>query len=182
MNIFYLDKNVKTCAQYHVDKHVVKMILEYAQLLSTAHRVLDGELFIENTGKRNMKRWSLDDEVMNTNLYTATHVNHPSAIWVRHSAQNYNWLYCLLAELLKEYTHRYDKFHACEKLNPFLRNIPRSIDVASVFTEPTACMPDKYKVPGNSLQSYYNYYNQAKTKLFSWSRREVPPFINNLGF
>ena len=43
MNIFYLSTNTDECARYHCDKHVVKMILETAQMLSTAHRVLDGD-------------------------------------------------------------------------------------------------------------------------------------------
>ena len=44
MNIFYLHENPEICAEYHCDKHVVKMILETAQMLSTAHRIIDGEL------------------------------------------------------------------------------------------------------------------------------------------
>jgi hypothetical protein len=64
MNIFYLDKDPKTCAQYHCDKHVVKMILEYAQLLSTAHRVIDGKekKVLSNSGKRMVSNWVLDDD------------------------------------------------------------------------------------------------------------------------
>ena len=42
MNIFYLDKDAKTSAEMHLDKHCSKMLVEYAQLMSTAHRVLDG--------------------------------------------------------------------------------------------------------------------------------------------
>ena len=87
MNIFYLDKDPKKCAEMHCDKHVVKMILEYAQLLSTAHRVLDGNEWADHVG-----------------LYKATHKNHPSAIWARESAGNYFWLNKLFQELCKEYT------------------------------------------------------------------------------
>ena len=49
MNIFYLDRHPKICAEYHCDKHTVKMIIEYAQLMSTAHRVLDGEEYYDKT-------------------------------------------------------------------------------------------------------------------------------------
>ena len=103
MNIFYLDHDVAKCAEMHNDKHVVKMILEYCQLLSTAHRYLDG---VEQIGQtktgRNVKRWKLNDE-RDTILYSATHINHPSAVWCRQTAANYHWLYKLLVELCKEY-------------------------------------------------------------------------------
>ena len=95
MNIFYLDHDHTTCAKYHNDKHCVKMILEYAQLLCTAHRELDG------------------DNCMHPDvLYKATHKNHPSAVWTRQCSRNYIWLYYLWRELCKEYTYRYGKEHA----------------------------------------------------------------------
>ena len=92
MNIFYLHNDPKICAEMHVDKHCVKMILEYAQLLSTAHRVLDGKQStrLSKTG-RNQKYWALPDD-RDSLLYSATHMNHPSAIWVRKNQQNYIWL------------------------------------------------------------------------------------------
>ena len=85
MNIFYLDKHVSRCAAMHNDKHCIKMILEYAQLLSTAHRVIDGTL-VEGQSKsgRKQKQYILPDE-RDGILYSATHINHPSAIWVRKS-------------------------------------------------------------------------------------------------
>lgn len=83
MNIFYLDSDPVVCAQMHCDKHVVKMILESCQLLSTAHRVLDGHSTIEKSASgRNVKRWYLND-LRQGILYGATHINHPSAIWCR---------------------------------------------------------------------------------------------------
>ena len=89
MNIFYLHYDTKKCAEMHVDKHCVKMILEYAQLLSTAHRVLDGrESITLSLSGRKKKVWTIDDHRNNV-LYSATHINHPSAIWVRQSLENY---------------------------------------------------------------------------------------------
>jgi hypothetical protein len=101
MNIFYLDHDTEKCAEYHVDKHVVKMILEYCQLLSTAHRLSDGlqEPGFSKTG-RNVKRWRLLDN-RDSVLYQATHVNHPSAVWARASRENYLWLADLLNKLSK---------------------------------------------------------------------------------
>ena len=85
MNIFYLDEKPMTAARMHCDKHVVKMILESAQMLSTAHRILDGNDYADRRG-----------------LYKATHKNHPANIWVRESANNYVWLYNLFTFLCIE--------------------------------------------------------------------------------
>lgn len=178
MNIFYLNHDVKTCAEQHVDKHVVKMILEYCQLLSTAHRVLDGvETTCMSASGRKKKVWKLNNSYDDI-LYAATHINHPSAIWVRHGIENYQWLHSLLVELCKEYTFRYGKIHKCESIGlvdkleytPF--NIPTKL-----FTEPTPAMPVNYIVKGNSIQSYHNYYNGSKTKLHNWKFRNIPEFI-----
>ena len=171
MNIFYLDNDTKTCAEYHNDKHVVKMILEYAQLLSTAHRILDGR---ETIGKsktgRNVKRFVLDND-LDSIVYSATHVSHPSAVWVRKSFQNYLWLTDLLNFLCLEYTHRYGKVHKVESdglLRALLIYHPHGIGFAP-FTEPTPAMPDDCKVPGDSIASYRNYYINNKTHIASWS-------------
>jgi hypothetical protein len=176
MNIFYLDRDVKTCATYHNDKHVVKMILEYAQLLSTAHRMLDGDEYIDASSGRRIKRWRLKNESMENILYKASHINHPSAIWVRQSNNNYNWLMCLLQDLLQEYTYRYGKIHATDRLVYWLRKPPANIPVG-YFTQPTPAMPDEYKVP-DSVQSYRNYYVGAKKTMAKWKKRPIPEWWN----
>ena len=99
MNIFYLDRDPQIAAQMMCDKHVVKMILESAQMLSTAHRVLDGDEYADKNG-----------------LYKKAHVNHPSSEWVRCSYQQYKWLYDHMVALMEEYTYRYGKHHATERL------------------------------------------------------------------
>jgi hypothetical protein len=167
MNIFYLDHDVTKCAEMHVDKHVCKMVIEYAQLLSTAHRVLDGEMYIGKTiNNRNIKRWRLLDERENR-LMKPTMMNHPSAIWLRQSDSNYRWLYNMWCELQKEFTYRYGKIHATARLIPDLKKVPDNCPVGP-FTGPTPAMPDACKVPGNSLQSYHNYYVMSKSHLWSW--------------
>ena len=181
MNIFYLDHDVTKCAEMHNDKHVVKMILEYAQLLSTAHRVLDGvELSGISASGRKKKFWTLADSRDYT-LYKATHINHPSAIWVRKSYENYEWLYTMFIELMKEYTYRYGKNHACEKLIESLYTPPTHIPKGVGFTEPTPAMPDDVKVAGDSIKSYRNYYINNKTHLASWrgkfNSRPVPSWF-----
>lgn len=175
MNIFYLHPDPKICAEMHVDKHVVKMIIEYAQLLSTAHRILDGEEYIDASSGRRIKRWRLEDTNMESVLYKASHINHPSAIWTRQSRENYDWLFCLFKELLQEYTYRYGRHHATERLVYFLRIPPKNIPDGHL-TQPTPAMPDEYKVP-DSIQSYRNYYVGAKKSFAKWKNRPIPEWF-----
>jgi hypothetical protein len=156
------------------------MILEYSQLLSTAHRVLDGqETIVKSKTGRNVKRWVLNDE-REQMLYSATHVNHPSAVWCRQSSANYMWLAELLEECCKEYSYRYGKIHKVESsgLMQILKNVLPINMLDKPFTEPTPAMPDECKVPGDSLQSYRNYYVMNKSHLWSWkgkiNKRETP--------
>jgi hypothetical protein len=178
MNIFYLDPDPSTCAKMHLDKHVVKMIIEYAQLMSTAHRVLDGEQYTDKTANnRNIQRWRMKDELSEHTLYKASHVNHPSAIWVRQSKENYRWLYRMWFYLLQEYTYRYGKKHACEKLMSALYLNPMNIP-KGIFTEPTLAMPDTYKVPNDAIKSYQNYYIHDKSRFAKWKNRETPEWFS----
>lgn len=173
MNIFYLDKDPEIAAQFHCDKHVVKMILESAQLLSTAHRVLDGVLVggKSKTG-RNVKRWSLQNE-FDSVYYSASHVNHPSAVWVRTSPYHYNWLHNLFGHLLTEYTFRYGKIHKCEGLLKPLQRFPSNQSYAP-FEEPPQCMPDDSKNILSSVIAYRNYYRNHKARFAKWSVRPTP--------
>jgi hypothetical protein len=179
MNIFYLDHDVNKCAEMHNDKHVVKMILEYAQLLSTAHRVIDGTIVdgYSKTGRK-QKRYVLPDD-RDSVLYSATHLNHPSAVWVRQSDQNYIWLQSMLSTLCKEYTYRYGKVHKCERdgLVDQLARLPDTIP-SRPFTEPTPAMPDEVKILGDSIKSYRNYYINNKTHLASWKKRNKPEWYS----
>jgi hypothetical protein len=172
MNIFYLDHDVTKCAEMHNNKHTVKMILEYAQLLSTAHRVLDGDVVIgkSKTGRKQTRYVLPSDDSI---LYSATHINHPSSVWVRQSDKNYDWLFGLLQALMAEYTHRYDKIHATSRLEMHLAKLPKNIPLKP-FTEPTPAMPDDVKVPGDSIASYRKYYIQNKPHLANWKKRPVP--------
>ena len=177
MNIFYLDKDTQKCAEMHVDKHCVKMILEYAQLLSTAHRVLDGTQLtrLSKTGRKQTAFVLSDDRELV--LYTATHINHPSAIWVRQSLENYQWLYNMFRDLCYEYKFRYNRDHKTSMLMGALQFPPDSIPKDKPFTEPTPAMPDQYKVAGNSVASYQNYYLGDKASMFTWKNRQPPKWI-----
>jgi hypothetical protein len=179
MNIFYLDRKPQPCAEMHLDKHVVKMIIEYAQLMSTAHRVLDGEEYYDKTANgHKIKRWRMDDVDYENGLMKASHVNHPSGVWVRASEENYKWLYQMWLHLLDEYTYRYGKIHACQKYNRFLMIPPKNISVGK-FTEPTPAMPDECKIAGDSLASYHKYYIEKKKHFAKWTKRQVPLWFAN---
>ena len=175
MNIFYLDNNVTKCAEYHMDRHVVKMILEYCQLMSTAHRILDGLEYEDySPNGRRVKRFKLP-ETKDSVIYSATHINHPSAVWARANKQNYLWLHKLTVALAREYTHRYGKVHACETngLIKTLATPPNNIPNGK-FTEPTPAMPKEYISDDDSIKSYREYYRKGKTHLASWSERSLP--------
>ena len=180
MNIFYVHSDPIIAAQSLVDRHVVKMVLEAAQLLSTAHRVIDGTEYVDKTKTgRRVKRWKLNDD-RDSVLYSATHVSHPSAVWARATNNNYNWLFCHFVALLHEYTYRYGKIHKCEDMVVALMQPPHNIPVG-YLTQVTPAMPDEYKVPGNSVESYRNYYREGKKHLHKWTKREAPEWIGLTG-
>ena len=158
MNIFYLDKDPVIAAQMSCDKHVVKMILESAQMLSTAHRVLDGDEYADKVG-----------------LYKMAHKNHPSTIWVRSSYQHYKWLYDHMVALMREYTYRYGKHHATERLLTPLSEYPQAIPVGD-YTNPPQCMPEVCKGEDTVL-AYQNYYIIEKSGFARWTKREIPTWF-----
>ena len=182
MNIFYLNKAPKICAEQHCDKHVVKMIVEYAQLLSTAHRVIDGEEYEDRSkNNRKIKRWKLSNPNKDEIIYKACHVSHPSAIWVRKSSQHYLWLFSLFTELSKEYTQRYGKTHSTFRvLGELLSEVPTNL-ADNGFAEPPPAMkhfPDCI-VQGDSIQSYQKYYVVAKQYFAKWTNRNIPTWYSD---
>ena len=173
MNIFYLDNDPVECARAHNNSHVVKMILETAQLLSTAHRALDGvETTVYSDSGRKTKRLVLKDS-RNDVLYQSTHVNHPSAVWARQTSANYYWLHSLFVGLLYEYKHRYEKEHKCMFLLDPLNDLPNNITYGT-FTEPTPAMPVECIVENDSIASYRNYYINNKQHIAQWTKRNPP--------
>jgi hypothetical protein len=150
MNIFFLDYDPKKCAQYHNDKHVVKMILETAQLLCGVHWVMGNEA-----------------------PYKLSHKNHPCSIWVRSSLENYLWLCELGLELCIEYEYRYGKKHKTYDVIMWcILNKPNVSDVE--FTSPPLAMPDHCKVDNNPTKSYRNYYMIEKSSFCKWKGRDIP--------
>lgn len=172
LNIFYLDRDPKTCAEYHADKHVVKMILEYNQILCTTHRLLDGTRVL--IGSKS-PRYIMRDPNLEELLYKTTHQNHPSTVWVRKSAQHYNWLYNLMVSLLAEYTHRYGKTHACTKLVDALKHPPKNLQ-DNGWVDVSLAMPEEFKSVDH-IESYRNYYKFGKADLLQFKNREKPEWL-----
>ena len=153
MNIFFLDWDVNKCAKDHCDKHVVKMILETAQLLCSAHH--------------------MTPQVTPQVPYRLSHKNHPCAIWARECMENYNWLCDLGIELSEEYTHRYGKRHKSQDIIEWAMVHKPNLRVNGSITTFALAMPDECKI-GNAVDSYRQYYIAEKRSFAKWKEREIP--------
>lgn len=152
MNIFVLDLDPHTCATYHANIHVPKMIVETAQLLSTMYPSI--------------------------RYYKHTHYNHPCAKWVRESAGNFSWLLCLGMGLCNEYTFRYKRKHKTEEvLTDMLDNLPNIAMFPSTSMTPFAmAMPDEFRDPSDVVKSYRNYYKHKGTLMkMVWGPKRLIP-------
>jgi len=153
MNIFILDYNHKKNAEYHVDRHVVKMITEEAQLLCSTYYFTNQEYL---------------------SPYKLTHKNHPCSVWTRSSLSNWLWLRDLGIALYEEYKFRYgDKDHKSGDIILDLE-IPNLPDVG--LTEFVQCMPDEYKNKC-AVKAYRDYYIGEKQHLLKYTRREIPEWL-----
>ena len=153
MNIFILDTDIKKCAQYHCDQHVVKMILESVQLLCTA------------LNKKGM-----------VTPYKSTHINHPCVLWVEESYDNFMWLRDLTIELNREYKYRYDKFDDHKSMLTLAKIIEYSFPAIGLTPFPQA-MPDIYKVKDDPVLAYRQFYLGDKAKFAKWTKRDIPEWF-----
>ena len=156
MNIFYLDADPVKAAQLQYNKHVVKMILESAQMLCTAHHCYGNA-----------------EQKLNV-PYKQAHLNHPSTVWARKSRATYRWLYLHMMALGDEYTKRYGKKHlTITKCAEFL-NVPPAHIQGDEFTQPPQAMPEECKVKNDPIQGYKNYYINYKNGFANWKNRTKP--------
>lgn len=153
MNIFFLSENIEDCARYHADKHVVKMLLEYAQILCTVNN---------STGVHSP--------------YKSIHRNHPCVKWVMESLDNWLWLRELAGELNTEYQYRFGHIKNHKSFD-----IITSLDLPNLdrngITERPQCMPEVLQVPNDPVQAYRLYYLVEKKPLLKWSKRNVPDWV-----
>lgn len=150
MNIFVLDYNPKLAAEYHCDRHVLKMVLETAQILSTTHSYFE-------TGVGG--------------LYKPTHKNHPCNVWVRQSRENYLWTLNLGRWLLYEYEKRYHRVHKTAEVMERLVSIPKSMPYGPM-TKFAQAMPEEYQRE-DAVEAYRAYYIGEKAPICTW-KTEVP--------
>lgn len=174
MNIFHLDNDPVIAAQMMCDKHIPKMIVEAAQMLSTAHRMLDGTMMRRpsKSGKRMVNYYELPDPHLDEVVYNAVHFNHPSTVWTRESKDNYQWHYKHFLTLCDEFVFRFGKQHLTyEKLSDILSVSPTNIpDIGLTrFKCAMSAYPDLLKLP-DPVQSYRAFYKVDKAKFAKWEK------------
>jgi hypothetical protein len=161
MNIFILDENPKTAAQYNCDKHVVKMVTELYQQLGSAvirHGAKPKDMPLTSKG---------------TPLKGGYH-NHPCTRWCGDSKNNYEWAVEHALELCTEYTRRYGKVHACEAGIVHLAKM-RNFIPDGFLTSFALAMPDEYKSE-DAVESYRTYYLNDKKAFAKWEKSNNVPF------
>tara|TARA_B100000780_G_scaffold54930_1_gene34420 strand:- start:8285 stop:8836 length:552 start_codon:yes stop_codon:yes gene_type:complete len=179
MNIFILDNDPIVAAQLQCDKHVVKMIVESAQMLSTVHRMLDGGMERRlSKGGSNIQYWRLDDYREGI-LYKACHFNHPSTVWTRESIANYNWHYDHFKALCLEYTYRYGKVHMTQvKLLEELATPPRNISQGGLTPFKLAMSSNPECIFTDAIKSYRAFYKTKQERFkMVWTGREIPQWF-----
>ncbi len=184
MNIFTTNDCPVVSAQEMWDKHVVKMIVEYAQLMSTAHRVLDGKEYEGRTkANRRIKRWKHPNVVLEDLLYKASHIKHPSGLWCRETTGNYKWLYDHFAAACKEYTHRYGRIHLTEvKLQHVFKNPPKNLpegprtEFAVAIAANQTCRQLSW-FEELSVVDKYKQYIRCDKPFAKWTKRKKPSWV-----
>ena len=188
MNLFILNVDPIVAAQEQCDKHVVKMIVESAQMLSTVHRMLDGTETRKRSvsGKTMTKYYELSDDREDI-LYKACHFNHPCTIWTRENCCNYTWHYKHFTALCDEYTYRYEKTHSTDtKLRKILSNLPDNIPRENGRTPFRLAMKSNPECivqdlgGTNAVESYRKFY-KTKEKRFKmdWTKRQIPEWFKH---
>lgn len=181
MNVFVLDSCPVKSAQLQCDKHVVKMVVESAQMLSTAHRMLDGaeERRPSKSGKTNVKYWVLPDRRENV-LYKAVHMYHPCTVWTTESIQNYNWHYKHFIALCDEYKYRYGKTHKTDTLLRDVLKVP-PMNIPTIQRTPfkLAMGSNPECMFADPVKSYRAFYQTKQDRfVMKWTKRNIPEWFH----
>jgi hypothetical protein len=178
MNIFVLDSSPDRAAQYHCNSHVVKMILEQAQLMCTSHWLSQLDTHKKVLGDfrrvRDMQEWLLETvPLADQPPWKITHINHPCAVWTRASVENYRWGSELGLALCAEYTRRYRKRHRSQCVHEWLE--AHTPNLPSIGLTPWAqCVPEDCR-GADTVQAYRDYYNKHKSRFAQWEPRAMTP-------
>jgi hypothetical protein len=158
------------------------MIVESAQMLSVAHRILDGKIQYgpSKSGKTTVKHWIHPDENLDSILYKVAHAKHPCTLWTMKTSNNYIWHYNHFLALCDEYTYRYEKIHSTDKLlREPLSRLPKNISEGPLTQFPLAMQSNpECMFPEDPVKSYRLFY-QTKQDRFKmvWSKRTVPDWF-----
>jgi len=182
LNLFVLDEDSAIAAQLQCDKHIVKMIVESAQMLSTAHRILDGNMkrAPSKSGKTMSKHWVHPDKKLDNVLYKAVHTGHPCTVWSMQNDSNYIWHWAHFKALCEEYTYRYGKIHASQTLLlDVLHQIPKNMPSGKMTKQPLAMQSNPECINTNDIVGSYRAFYQTKQDRFKmiWSKREIPEWF-----
>ena len=149
MNIFVLHDDPARAAEMMCDKHVIKMILESNQMLSTVARKCGHDA-----------------------PYRSTHAKHPCTLWAGESQNNWDWLVNHSRALCEEYTRRYGKIHKSQAVTEWAEDL--DIDLPARGQTPfRLAMPDEYKTD-DPVESYRRYYVGDKARFAKWKTGNVP--------
>ena len=178
MNLFVLSYDPIEAAQLQCDKHVVKMIVESGQMLSTTHRMLDGtlETRLSKSGKTKAKYWVHPDSVLENVLYRAVHMHHPCTVWTMQTSSNYKWHYDHFVALCDEFKYRYGKLHRTDAvLREALSYPPMKLPNGPLTKQPLAMKSNPECMLGDVVESYRAFYQtkQARFKMV-WTKRDKP--------
>ncbi len=181
MNLFVLSYNPVEAAQLQCDKHVVKMIVESGQMLSTTHRMLDGRLEKRpsKSGKTQSKYWVHPDEQLEKVLYRAVHMHHPCTVWTMQTSENYKWHYDHFVALCDEFKYRYGKIHRTDEvLRDVLSFPPMKLPNGPLTKQPLAMKANPECMLGDVVESYRAFYQtkQARFKMV-WTKRDKPDWF-----
>ncbi|UWI83112.1 pyrimidine dimer DNA glycosylase/endonuclease V [Wolbachia endosymbiont of Howardula sp.] len=170
MNIFILDTHPVFAAEMLCDKHIVKMTLETAQLLSNVYHIA-----LKGT---NPFVSMMEYDIQIVPLYKLTHAHHPCSIWTQHSQKNFEWLLHHGIALYKEYFLRYKKIHKSQKVIDWCVNHKSMIRFQMLdMQEFIQAIPEQYKCL-NPVDGYRKYYLKEKMRFAKWEHsRKVPEWI-----
>lgn len=195
MNLFYLDEDHDTNARFHVDKHVIKMILEAAEMLCMAHIVTQTVGFFPKALPQDEYREcvafkkTFKDElpVHRVIPYVGrdSHLNHPSSIWVRSSLENYYWTWCYMHSLEMERRYRNPQGKPEHESYRLVKEKLDDPDIPNLgftkFALAMGTMKEQYPefvLEDDPIQSYRNFYMADKSTFATWKNRDVPYWWN----
>lgn len=191
MGIFYLDDDPTVTAQAHCDRHLGRMLLDTAQILSTAWQVLarqhEGAAWVQALECD----WSqpqqdtpfcelswLHTRLCGGRIYRAHHETHPCVAWAALYGGNYAWLYRLGSALLDEYTYRFNRIHAC---TPVMRTLellpPPLLDTQHMWCDAPCVFPSEFIVGEDAVTNYQNYYRNCRSVIMNYTRRSEPTWL-----